>query len=78
MCLIFHSRKAAANEGNSFLSEWYDEGVLERAKRDGYRAETMRGRKEAWGEETAFLARFRRTGWVDVVLLVGLAERTGE
>jgi len=32
----------------------------------------MRGRKEAWGEATAFLARFRRTGWVDLVLLVGI------
>src|SRR5450432_810703 len=69
---VFHSREATASEGNSCWCEWYDEGVLERAERDGYRTETMRGRKEAWGEATAFLARFRRTGWVDLVLLVGI------
>src|SRR5476649_1640871 len=69
---VFHSREATASEGNLCWCEWYDEGVLERAERDGYRTETMRGRKEAWGEATAFLARFRRTGWVDLVLLVGI------
>ena len=32
----------------------------------------MQARKGVWGEATAFLERFRRTGWIDVVLLVGV------